>query len=213
MEEWKNAIDDYEISNFGNCRKKLKNGTYKDIKGSLMTTPISKTYKLRYFQLQRNGKRINYLFHHLVAKCFISDRPDGMVIDHIDRNPLNNNVSNLRYITQKENCYNSQRVIDTNIPIDTPNRKRLVQQKWEQENRDKMLQTKRDYYTNNKDKWVAEGDIRKQDRVDLKCIKCNCFYNIQRNSIRYKKSEICSKCNSLIQLQKINENKKINLVM
>lgn len=207
MEEWKNAIDDYEISNFGNCRKKLKNGTYKEIKGSLLTTPTSKTYKTRYFQLQRNGKRINYLFHHLVAKCFISERPEGMVIDHIDRNPLNNNVSNLRYVTQKENCYNSQKVIQE-ISINEPNRKRLVQQKWEQENKDKILQNKKDYYVNNKEKWVATSEKRKQDRVELKCVNCLCFYNIQRNSIRYKKSELCSKCNALIQLKKINTSKK-----
>lgn len=109
MEEWKIAIETYEVSNFGNCRKKLKNGTYSTIKGSLLTTPSSKTLKYLYFQLQRDGKRTNYLFHHLVARQFIGERPDGYVIDHIDRNPLNNHISNLRYITQKENTHNSDK--------------------------------------------------------------------------------------------------------
>jgi len=107
MEEWKIAIETYEISNFGNCRKKLKNGNYITINGSLQSTPASKTIKYRYFQLQRDGKRTNYLFHHLVAYQFIGDRPEGLVIDHIDRNPLNNHISNLRYITQKENTCNT----------------------------------------------------------------------------------------------------------
>lgn len=32
-----------------------------------------------------------------------------MVVDHIDRNPANNRVDNLRWVTQKENTHNSER--------------------------------------------------------------------------------------------------------
>ena len=105
MEIYKNCFENYEVSNFGNVRRKLKNGSYKNINGSILTTGGG--YK--YFQVQREGKRINYLFHHLVAKLFIEDRPDNLVIDHIDRNPLNNCVDNLRYCSQKENTHNCHR--------------------------------------------------------------------------------------------------------
>ena len=95
MEEWKISIKDYEVSNKGNVRRKDK-----IIKCSI----LSCGYK--YFQLVKNYKRTNYLVHILVAKCFIGERPQGLVIDHIDRNKLNNNVENLRYITQQLNCCN-----------------------------------------------------------------------------------------------------------
>ena len=98
MEEWKTAFEDYEISNLGNCRR---NGNI--IHGSIQ----NRGYK--YFQVQRDGKRINKLFHHLVAEMFIGERPDGLVLDHIDQNKLNNNVNNLRYVSQKENCENHKR--------------------------------------------------------------------------------------------------------
>lgn len=101
MEEWKQIVESYEISNYGNCRRKCLNGLYTEITGAIQNGGY------RYFQLQRFGKRINYLFHHLVAEAFIGERPNGLVIDHIDRNRLNNHISNLRYITQKENCHNN----------------------------------------------------------------------------------------------------------
>jgi hypothetical protein len=97
-EEWKICFENYEISNFGNCRRYGS-----EIKGCIQ----NRGYK--YFQVQRDGKRINKLFHHLVAEQFIGERPDGLVIDHIDRNKLNNNVNNLRYISHAENLQNTDK--------------------------------------------------------------------------------------------------------
>jgi hypothetical protein len=107
MEEWKKCFEDYEISIFGNCRR---NG--KIIKGTIQ----SRGY--RYFQLNREDRRKNMLFHHLVAEQFIGERPDNLVIDHIDRNKLNNNVNNLRYITIKENLQNCNKYIGDILETD-----------------------------------------------------------------------------------------------
>lgn len=35
--------------------------------------------------------------------------PDGVVIDHIDTNPFNNDLSNLRLFTNKQNSYNRKK--------------------------------------------------------------------------------------------------------
>jgi hypothetical protein len=119
MEEYRTCFETYEISNYGNLRKKLFNGEYKSIKGSIQNRGYY------YFQVQRNKKRINLLFHHLVAEQFIGMRPEGLVIDHIDRNKLNNNVHNLRYITQKENCRNHDRYRSDIIETDLRKRNRI----------------------------------------------------------------------------------------
>jgi hypothetical protein len=47
-----------------------------------------------------NGKK-QYLHQIVMGKN------KGFVIDHIDRNKLNNRRSNLRFITQRQNCLNS----------------------------------------------------------------------------------------------------------
>lgn len=47
--------------------------------------------------------------HQLVAETFIKPVEGKRYIDHIDRNKLNNDVSNLRYVTQAENNINSKR--------------------------------------------------------------------------------------------------------
>lgn len=97
-------LNSYEISNLGNLRRKLLGGGYKNVKGCILNRGLG--YK--YIQIQRDGIRYNFLFHHLVAKHFIGERPEGKVIDHIDRNSLNNNVENLRYCSQLENMRNSK---------------------------------------------------------------------------------------------------------
>lgn len=48
-----------------------------------------------------------YRVHELVAEAFYGERPKGYVIDHIDREKLNNHYKNLRYVTWSTNSKNS----------------------------------------------------------------------------------------------------------
>lgn len=47
--------------------------------------------------------------HTLVAHSWIGPKPEGMEIDHIDKNKENNYFENLRYVTRKENMENAHK--------------------------------------------------------------------------------------------------------
>lgn len=61
-----------------------------------------------YWCTQINIKhRIRKVFlHRVVAECWLGPRPEGMQVDHIDRNSLNNDYRNLRYVTKSEQMLN-----------------------------------------------------------------------------------------------------------
>lgn len=104
-EVWKqiSTAPDYEVSNMGRVRRKrLKNGVkvLYEIHPFVSTTHPYPEVKFCAY----GGKRKLRNVHSLVAEAFIGRREKGQVIDHIDGNPFNNCVSNLRYVSKRENA-------------------------------------------------------------------------------------------------------------
>lgn len=62
-----------------------------------------RTVKLRNW---KTGYARSYPVHRLVAQAFIPNPENKPFIDHIDVNPANNNVENLRWVTPAENSRN-----------------------------------------------------------------------------------------------------------
>jgi hypothetical protein len=56
------------------------------------------------------GKRRMLYMHRVILERKLDDLiPDGFVVDHIDRNTVNNTRENLRTVTKRENCFNQAR--------------------------------------------------------------------------------------------------------
>lgn len=105
IEVWKDIPEYeglYQVSNLGNVRSLNYNKTGK---ANILKTPVNPRgyarVNLSLYKKQKVSK-----VHSLVARAFLKHKPCGMkiVVDHIDNNPLNNNLYNLQLITQRENC-------------------------------------------------------------------------------------------------------------
>lgn len=53
--------------------------------------------------LSINGKCKTFALHRLIATAFIENKEDFPVVNHLDGNKMNNNVSNLEWVTYKRN--------------------------------------------------------------------------------------------------------------
>lgn len=54
--------------------------------------------------LHKNGEALQKSVHRLVAQAFIPNPENKRCVNHIDNNPTNNHVSNLEWVTYKENA-------------------------------------------------------------------------------------------------------------
>ena len=101
-EEWK-VIDgynnNYSISNKGNVKN---NNTDKILKPRLGRHGY---YRLN---LRLNKKHKTVDIHRLVAMAFIPNPENKPCVDHVNNIKTDNNVNNLRWVTNSENNYNQK---------------------------------------------------------------------------------------------------------
>lgn len=96
IEEWQPVAENprYSVSNFGNVR-----GPY----GNVLKPQAIKNGGHLTINWQRDKKHYRRYIHRLVLEAFVGPCPDGMEVLHLDDDPTNNHIDNLRYGTHAEN--------------------------------------------------------------------------------------------------------------
>nr|QBK86091.1 MAG: HNH endonuclease [Marseillevirus LCMAC101] len=106
-EEWKDfpivdgrKFSNYEVSSLGQRRNKKSSHVFSD-------RPKRSGYVCNEF-LDDKGKSKTMRAHVIVARAFIGDpESDDLTVDHINREPADNRVVNLRWATRKQQTANS----------------------------------------------------------------------------------------------------------
>lgn len=88
-----------ESAVYGEKKTLIDNDDYQQIKNFIWH--LSKKDKKRFAICTRLNGKMNYI-HRMIMNC-----PTGMVVDHINHNPLDNRKCNLRICTPKQNSYNN----------------------------------------------------------------------------------------------------------
>jgi len=99
-EEWKdipNTNGMYQVSNYG----RVKSFMYNKEDGHILKGGFVKKY--RNLQIRINNKPKTVMVHKLVAEAWIpKPSSEHTIVSHIDKNQINNHISNLRWQTEEE---------------------------------------------------------------------------------------------------------------
>lgn len=110
-EEWRPILGwegYYEVSNLGRIRSVDRfvvhtHSTGKRIAKGKILNQHSNDYGYMFVMASKENKQRRIWVHRAVLEAFVEVKPPGMVTMHLDNNPKNNNLSNLKWGTQKEN--------------------------------------------------------------------------------------------------------------
>jgi len=112
MENWKDVVGYegvYQVSDQGRIKRvgTYRNQTGKEWESNFILSPGTKENGYKYVQLCKENRVKPKHVHRLVAEAFIDNPNNSPIVNHIDGNKANNNVSNLEWATYTENNVHS----------------------------------------------------------------------------------------------------------
>lgn len=125
-EIWKSVVNYegyYEVSNFGNVKslsKRIRRGrdSHWRVTKEKILKPSLDGFGYPSVSLSKLNVKKTRKIHILVCESFFNHKPNGfnVVVDHIDSNKANNNLTNLRLVTQRINA-SKERTIKSGTPV------------------------------------------------------------------------------------------------
>lgn len=105
IEVWQPITGFYnEVSNLGRVRSvKHKAGNEKNYKSKILKPVVTNSGYVNVAIINKSEGKITKRLHRVVAEAFIPNPENKPEINHIDGNKENNEVSNLEWVTSKEN--------------------------------------------------------------------------------------------------------------
>lgn len=107
----------YEVNDNGTILRNVKSKRHTKIFVDKHHAGLNQGYAACFVSVHNRVRRV--MLAKVVAECWLGKKPDGLQIDHIDRNSLNNDYRNLRYVTQSENMKN--RVLSNRVIMNAKN--------------------------------------------------------------------------------------------
>ena len=106
-EVWKpiGAYPEYDISSLGRVRNAKKTAKHEVDR---IRVPDYNSRGYARLRLRRDGKVIRKFIHRLVAEAFLENPEGKELVDHINGDPSDNRLSNLRWSTRSENTLNGK---------------------------------------------------------------------------------------------------------
>ena len=112
-EEWRDIVGYeglYAVSNCGRVKSLERLDSLGRRVNEKILSPSKDGNGYLYVNFYRNGERKMYKVHRLVLMTFNPvDNIDNLQVNHIDENKTNNHLSNLEWVTCKENCNHGTR--------------------------------------------------------------------------------------------------------
>lgn len=93
----------YYCTPYGEIYRKKKDGSFNKC------NPSADKFGYRFMTVMMNDSKKVMKAHRIIFEAWCGPILNGLTIDHVDFNPSNNNISNLRLMTKSENSKKKQR--------------------------------------------------------------------------------------------------------
>ncbi|MAF25364.1 hypothetical protein CL634_07295 [bacterium] len=109
QERWKvvPSYSDYAVSNFGRVKRITPANSSKSYVGRILKPYITEKGYIKASISLGKSKRVYRRVHRLVLEAFVGPCPEGLEVNHKDGNKGNNHLTNLEYVSSRENKHHA----------------------------------------------------------------------------------------------------------